>query len=55
MPKDRHCDASIYIERGEQRTARAARVVNLDLPDFCLLQRVKTAFEVPPLDRRAGA
>jgi hypothetical protein len=56
MPENRHRNARVNVERSQQRTARTARVVNLDLPDSGLFaSRVEAALEVPRLDRLAGA
>jgi hypothetical protein len=52
MPENRHRDARVNVERGEQRAARPTRVVSLDLPHSGLFaSRVETALEVPRLDR----
>jgi hypothetical protein len=37
MPENRHGDARVHVEGGQERAAGAARVVDLDLPDLGLL------------------
>ena len=56
VPEDRHRHARVDVERCQQRPARSARVVNLDLPNPGLLAPgVEAALEVPRFEREAGA
>jgi len=52
--QDLHGDARVHVERGQQRSARAPGVVDLDLADARILAaQGEVAGEVPRLVRRA--
>ena len=52
VPEDGHRDARVNVERGQQRAARPARVVNGDPPDTrAPAPDVERAVDVPRLDR----
>ena len=55
MPEDRHSNARVDIEGGQERAAGPARVVDLDLsdPGFSA-SGVKTALDVSRFERVAG-
>ena len=55
MPEDRHRNARVDVEGGQERAAGAARVMNLDLPDPGFsAPRAEAALDVPPFQRVAG-
>jgi len=55
VPEDRHRNARVDVEGGQERAAGAARVMNLDLPDPGFsAPRVEAALDVPRFQRVAG-